>query len=413
VRRLLGLLALLLLATPPAHARADALGDAEAGLRGRSVYVAPGAPAKLSAAARARVERDIARRDLDLRIALLPESAGEADRLAGDLYRDLGSRGAVAVAAGRHFSAGPGPAVRSSLQGALGAGHDDVEGLLLDFVKRVDGTVAQAPTRDPGRDTGRGVSPLLLILALGALAFAVVSFSRGRQRRREEAAHLEQVRGTVAEDLTALGEDIRALDLDVQMPGVDREAKAHYARAVEGYDRANGRLNTARRVDDLAGVGETLEDARYEMTAAKARLAGEPVPERRPPCFFDPRHGPSVTDAAWAPPGGSERDVPVCAACATDIADGREPASREVEVGGGMMPWWQAGGGYGGYYGGMFSPFGLGAGFLGGMVLGDMLDPDPGWGAGGDGDDFGGGDWGGGDFGGGDFGGGDFGGGDF
>ena len=405
MRRLVLVLLLGLLAPAAAHAQTGALSEAERGLQGRSVYVAPGFSG-FSAAGRERVEREITQRGLDLRVALFPADAGDARTLAARLYRDLGSHGTVLVAAGGDVRAGPGLVPSRALREASAA-NSGVEDTLMDFVARLD--AARGGAGAPGSSRGVGASPLLILLLIGGGLFALSSVTRSRRRRKEEEAELAHVRETVNEDLVALGEDIRALDLDVQMPDADREGKAHYNRAVEGYDRANQRLATAKRVDDLAGVGELLEDARYEMTAAKARLAGEPVPERRPPCFFDPRHGPSVQDQVWAPYGGTEREVPVCAACATDIADGREPESRQVMVGGGMAPWWSAGGGYGGYYGGMFSPFGLGAGLLGGMMLGSMFDPDPGWADGG----FGGGDFGGGDFGGGDFGGGDFGGGDF
>ena len=54
------------------------------------------------------------------------------------------------------------------------------------------------------------------------------------------------------------------------------------------------------------------------------------LPSRRPPCFFDQRHGLSVTDAQWAPQDGAIRDVPVCAACDARIKDGLDPEARLV-----------------------------------------------------------------------------------
>jgi hypothetical protein len=163
------------------------------------------------------------------------------------------------------------------------------------------------------------------------------------------------------------------------------------------------------------------------MSATKAILEGRPVPERRPPCFFDPRHGPSVEDVEWAPPGGAPRMVPACAADAQRIHDGLEPEARQVLAGAGgqMTPYWNAPGYYGPWAGGYFGGFPTG-GLFTGLLLGSWLGGGWGWGgypayAGGDGggdaggDAGGGGDWGGGggDWGGGDFGGGDFGGGDF
>jgi hypothetical protein len=149
------------------------------------------------------------------------------------------------------------------------------------------------------------------------------------------------------------------------------------------------------------------------MTAAKARLAGEQAPERRSPCFFDPRHGPSVRDIEWAPPGGEPRPVPVCAADAQRIEDGDDPYTRQVEVNGRRVPYYDAGPALmpwaGGFYGGGLLP-GLFVGSLLGGGFGEAATADA---AADQGDfgDFGGGDFGG--FGGGDFGGGGDGGGGF
>jgi hypothetical protein len=133
------------------------------------------------------------------------------------------------------------------------------------------------------------------------------------------------------------------------------------------------------------------------------------VPERRPACFFDPRHGPSVRDVEWAPPGGQQRSVPACAACALRVEEGEEPQSRQVLVGGAATPYWAAGPAFGGYFGGFFPGLLLGelVGGVGGFGWGGPASVDQG---GPDVGDFGGGT---GDFGGGDFGGGDGGGGDF
>jgi hypothetical protein len=160
------------------------------------------------------------------------------------------------------------------------------------------------------------------------------------------------------------------------------------------------------------------------MTTVRARLAGEPVPERRAPCFFNPQHGPSVQDVTWAPPGAAPRSVPACAADAQAVLNGLPPDSRMVPVGGGRRPYWDAGPAYAPYAGGYYAGYG-GMDILGpiliGTALGSMLGGFGGMGAmggvdhgagdvfGGDGGDIGGG-W---DFGSGDFGGGGFGGGDF
>ena len=98
------------------------------------------------------------------------------------------------------------------------------------------------------------------------------------------------------------------------MPDANADARSRYDQAVERYQEAEQALTGARRLKDMEGVTSLLEEGRWAMSAAKARFAGEPEPERRSPCFFDPRHGPSVKDVEWAPPDGEPRPVPVCAA---------------------------------------------------------------------------------------------------
>jgi hypothetical protein len=155
-----------------------------------------------------------------------------------------------------------------------------------------------------------------------------------------------------------------------------------------------------------------------------ARAEGRPLPTRRPPCFFNPAHGPSTTDIEWAPAGGQQRQIPVCAADADRVRQGAEPDIRTVRQGAGRVPYWQGGPAYSPYASGYFGGYamsGLLPGFLLGSMLGGWDGGDPGNGGGdwsgdsGDGGGDAGGDFGGGgsdaggDFGGGDFGGGDFG----
>jgi hypothetical protein len=121
-------------------------------------------------------------------------------------------------------------------------------------------------------------------------------------------------------------------------------------------------------------VTSALDEGRWLLASVRARLAGEEPPERRLPCFFDPRHGPSIEDVSWAPPGGVPRDVPACAADATRIKDGLDPDIRQVPVGGGeRRPYWDAGPAYSGWAGGYFG------GFLPGILWGTMLGSSFGW----------------------------------
>jgi hypothetical protein len=212
------------------------------------------------------------------------------------------------------------------------------------------------------------------------------------------------------------------------------EAAAEQAAALAAYERGTAAMDAARRPQDMRAVSRNIAEGQYRLACAEALANGQPKPGRRPMCFFDPRHGMSVTDVSWAPPdGGPSRMVPACIDDARKIDQGIEPEMRTVEESSGSRVAYVNSGFAPAYWGG----FGYGGAMLGGFLLGEALASppifinneygygygDPGYADGGDnfgggdfggdgGNDFGGGDFGGGDYGGGgDFGGGDFGGG--
>ena len=261
---------------------------------------------------------------------------------------------------------------------------------------------------------------LILLLVLGG----VIAFVSLRSHRREQTRELESVqsvRRVAEEDVTRLGEEVALLDTDTAGRQLDEGTRQDYRRALDSYDAAKSALEQIRRPEDVRQVTEILEDGRYAVACVQARLEGRPLPARRPPCFFNPQHGPSTDDVDWAPAGGQPRPVPACAADAERLRYGAEPDIRKVPVGAGRQPYWQAGPTYGPWAQGYFSPF-AGSGLLPGVLMGAVMFGGFGGGWGGDGsygDGYqdgmdagdGGGDGGGGDYGGGDFGGGDFGGG--
>jgi hypothetical protein len=225
---------------------------------------------------------------------------------------------------------------------------------------------------------------LVILLVLAALVVAVVVSRRnGRQRELErQRAELEPVKKLAFEDITALGEDLQALDLDLAGRELGPGENADYQRALDAYESAKTAGDAMTRPDDVRHVTEILEDGRYAMACVRARVAGEPLPTRRPPCFFDPRHGLSVTDVPWTPPGGATRDVPACALDAERVHAGAEPDSRMVMVGSQRVPYYQGGRAYQPYatgYFGAFSPMnvmfaGLMFGSFGGFdALGDGI----------------------------------------
>jgi hypothetical protein len=414
--------ALALGATAQAGERIDA---AVAALQSNPVYVDPRAELAIDGADKARVQAAIDTAGAGpVYIAILPaaaenETGGNPDGVLQAIHDGLARKGTYAVIVGRHFRAGSDGVLAQGVAGQLATEALDAhrgEGAtatLIDFVHRVaearqNGGAPTGTTQEPG--TGGGI--LIGLLVLGGLTFAGFRLIQGRRRQQ---AQLDEVKAAAHDDLIALADDVQKLEQPVE---ANASAKGEYQQALDDYEKASSAFDRARQPRELESVAGALEEGRYHMAAAQALLDGKRPPERRPPCFFDPRHGPSTRDVEWAPPGGAPRKVPACEADAQAVERGQEPASREVVAGGRRVAYWNAPPYFGPWAGGYFMPFG-GTGFLSGLFVGELLGGAyGGWGYGswgGSGSAGGFGSWsagGGSDFGGGmSFGGGDFGGG--
>ena len=97
------------------------------------------------------------------------------------------------------------------------------------------------------------------------------------------------------------------------------------------------------------------------MVRVQAGLAGAVPPERRVPCFFDPRHGPSSADVLWTDPGRGSRTLPACADDIARLAAGERPLARLVDYAGLRVPYWEAGAAFAPYGAGYFGSGGVGA----------------------------------------------------
>ncbi|WP_107767294.1 hypothetical protein [Nocardioides terrigena] len=170
---------------------------------------------------------------------------------------------------------------------------------------------------------------------------------RSRERREAELEAVDRwriARRVADEDVTVLGEQLADLHLDTLADELDDETAYHYGRALEHYEQAKDAVRTSTTVADVFAVEQVVADARYHRAAVLALRAGDPLPQRREPCFFDPRHGPSMRDMPWAPPSGVERTVAVCAADARRLEGGEQPEVRMVRVGDRYVPSHEAGG---------------------------------------------------------------------
>lgn len=410
-------LALVPAAATAAPATVDQAGQA---LRQDPVYVDPGARGQLSSSQEEALEEKILDADKPVFVAVLPETSEfPEENLLQNLRTSTGITGVYAVQLGDGFDAGADPQVMpvravENLTTAVEAPGADANtaAQLNTFVDRaVEQARGSAPASwsgGSGDETGGTAATGLIALgavavAGGAGAYAIVRRNRKR-KEEEEQASLEKLRVVVDEDITAYGETLDRLDFHPAEKGADDAMRTDYERALDSYEDAKSRMGNARHPSDVRGVTHALEDGRFSLAVLEARRKGGTLPARRPPCFFDPRHGPSVADVLWSPSGGAARDVPVCGADEVRLRAGEDPMSRTVDVGDGRRrPYWEAGPAYGPWAGGYFGG-GLLPGLLVGTMLGSML-ATPAYAAEYGGGEFGGGggEWGGGDVSGSDF----------
>jgi hypothetical protein len=444
VRRLLvlitGLLAVAWLAATPA--RADSLTNC---LARQHVCVASDARSLVSQSQQAELERDIGQDDIYLVVAA--SGSQGYDAAMRQIINTL-SAGKNQFVVGfldsqppHHFGAyNQGVLPQGGAAGIATTvvqqhqGSQDVFPALQDFVRDVQQQSASAPNSAGSGATASPPSHALrnalivvgIILLLALLGFFLIWRPRRIRRQRE----LSEAKTAAQEDLLGLSSRITDHQNDVSIQS-SPEAVAEQEAALAAYERGTRAMDEARRPEDMRAVSRAIAEGQYRLACAVALANGQPKPGRRPMCFFDPRHGMSLTDESWAPPdGGPSRMVPVCVDCARKIDQGIEPEMRTVRDRSGSRVAYVNSGFAPAYWGG----FGYGGAMLGGFLLGEALSApvflDGGYGYGepvyagggdgygggdfgGGGDNYGGGDFGGGDSGSGDFGGGDFGGGDF
>src|SRR5215469_5169444 len=248
----------------------------------------------------------------------------------------------------------------------------DIFAALQDFVRDVQhqaGSAAAAPgtTASPPSHTLRNV-----LIALGIILVVVIGgFLIWRPRRIRRQRELSEAKAAAQDDLIALSSRITDHQNDVSIQS-SPEAVAEQEAALAAYERGTRAMDEARRPEDMRAVSRAIAEGQYRLACATALANGQPKPGRRPMCFFDPRHGMSVTDESWAPPdGGPSRMVPACVDCARKIDQGIEPEMRTVRYGSGsgsLVP----------YVNSVFAPaywggFGYGGAMLGGFLLGEAL----------------------------------------
>lgn len=216
---------------------------------------------------------------------------------------------------------------------------------------------------------------LLFIMVAVFILISVVSSARRRQLEQSQAApqissdEMASVQRAADEDVTVLGEELQQLDLELAGRQLDEATRDDYGRALDAYDAAKQSVEAVTHPEHIRHVTEILEDGRYAIACVQARVAGEPLPQRRPPCFFNPQHGPSARDVTWSPDGGAVRQVPACALDAERVEAGADPDTRKVMVGSRRVPYYEAGPAFAPWTAGYFGAFGL----MNVMFMGTMM----------------------------------------
>jgi len=221
-----------------------------------------------------------------------------------------------------------------------------------------------------------GVLVLMFIIAVIGGGVGLYRHQAVRKRQAAEQAALESQLTTskraADEDVTKFGEELQRLDSDVAGHALDEPMQQDYQRALDAYDNSKMSLDAVTEPNQIRHVTEILEDGRYAVACVKARIAKEPLPAKRPPCFFNPAHGPSSRDVEWAPAGGALRAVPACPADAERVLAGADPYIRTVQVGAQRVPYWEGGQAYAPWAQGYYSRW-SGSDMLSGVLIGSLL----------------------------------------
>jgi hypothetical protein len=271
------------------------------------VHVEKGATPKISAAAAGRIRLRILRKDngrIKIGVVMARHAAeyGGATGLTHAVARHGEFRGALMIVAENSIyvvtSHGRPDVTANAVREAFEQHKDDRPRAIL---AAVDGIAATdpGPSADldrpqtpatggdvPGFDDAEGIFDAIrigTIVVMGAIALPFILFAiwlalRFRRQAKRGRVMEEDQRQNVANQLIVLGDRIRALDLDAQMPGVTSSMLADYEAAIAQYDRANDLLSRSEDVPHrVAEAGTAVSEGLRRIEMARQRLGHAPV----------------------------------------------------------------------------------------------------------------------------------------
>ena len=292
------------MAVAAAPAQADTHTESAAkAIEGDPVYVHQGAAGRLTVPEQGRVRLQILESAIGrVKVAVVPAGvaapSGGAQGFANHVARDVGLRGTLIVVAGPAYwaitSYPNSDAAAAALRSAVNArGNDRLVDELVPAIRRI-GRIDPGPSADPPivhrespaddvpnaddflDDIGDAFRLGVLIVA-GAIALpfilgALLLAARARRRRAREREVQEAGEKSADDELVELGEDIRSLDLDTEMPGASRAALADYEQAIMRYDQANDLLTGDPSEYKVEQARAAIAAGRRHVAAARERL---------------------------------------------------------------------------------------------------------------------------------------------
>lgn len=346
------------------------LDRAAARLAQPGLYVAPAVPlARFTGKEYDDLNARLGGPSVPVRIAVLPASVTRAgqitpERLTQLLRRRVARPGVYAVlvedrgggslAAGSWLgkAANRGGHSAAEIDDAVAAGVDEANACCPDdYPAAITAFVDELESPAPAFG-----SPLLW-LALPALGLAAWGWRRRRARLSPDGQgptgtagpeDIDALAGVLSEELSELEFRVAALpegsSANAQLEGRIAHAKYSLAKA-KALSHRLARSQPAER--DVVAVVGLLADTRRALHAIEELRLGHPAPALAPPCFIDPRHGPSRTEQTFAPTGQPARPVQVCESCGAELAAGQRPAVRllphtAVDGSTGWADYWEA-----------------------------------------------------------------------
>lgn len=129
---------------------------------------------------------------------------------------------------------------------------------------------------------GGGIPLVWILVVIGGGAIALWVFVSRRNRARDVAARMDEVREVAKQKLDEVANDILEMENEVAV-SANPEVEEHYQRASAMYTKATEDNTRATTVREMLEVSEDLDTAIWELDSAEAILDGKLKPAKPEP----------------------------------------------------------------------------------------------------------------------------------